>query len=265
MDTQEKVDLIIQFSLLVAGQSDDYRNRQLGPIHFVKYVYLADLFFSMENEGQTFTGILWKFHKFGPWSQQVNERIDPALAIIGAEKQSLPSDFGKDDWHRWFLSDDYLLKKIERALPINITLCLEREILRYGKNTSDLLHFVYSTPPMLNAAPGELLDFSTAVKEKLSDEEYQPAMQRLTVKQMKKFDNHLVDLREKNQARLMRKKEHFKGRVKSLFEPIADEVYEEGMKWLDSLAGEPVPVGEFKAEFDESIWKSALRSPDDLS
>jgi hypothetical protein len=42
------------------------------------------------------------FYKFGPWSQAVNERIDPALAAIGANKKTFPSNFDdKNDWFRW--------------------------------------------------------------------------------------------------------------------------------------------------------------------
>jgi hypothetical protein len=43
------------------------------------YVYLADLAYAEANRGKTFTGIDWQFYKFGPWSQTVNDRIEPAL------------------------------------------------------------------------------------------------------------------------------------------------------------------------------------------
>ena len=38
-----KADLILQYALLLAGQEDDFFDRQLGPIHLLKYCYLADL------------------------------------------------------------------------------------------------------------------------------------------------------------------------------------------------------------------------------
>jgi hypothetical protein len=41
-----KIDLLIQYTLLVAGQEDEYLDRQLGPIHLIKYVYLADLVYA---------------------------------------------------------------------------------------------------------------------------------------------------------------------------------------------------------------------------
>jgi len=85
-----KIDLLIQYAILIAGQEDDYLDRQLGPIHLIKYVYLADLAQAERNCGETFTGIAWQFYKFGPWSQAVNERIEPALAAIGANKNHFP-------------------------------------------------------------------------------------------------------------------------------------------------------------------------------
>lgn len=77
-----KVDKIIQFALLVAGEEDDFRDRQLGPIHLIKYVYLADLAYAKHHDGETFTGAKWQFYKFGPWAQEVNQRIEPALLYI---------------------------------------------------------------------------------------------------------------------------------------------------------------------------------------
>ena len=77
-----KIDLLIQYAILIAGQEDEYLDRRLGPIHLIKYVYLADLAYAERNCGETFTEIAWQFYKFGPWSQAVNERIKPALAAI---------------------------------------------------------------------------------------------------------------------------------------------------------------------------------------
>ena len=88
MMKSSKIDLLIQYAILIAGQEDEYFDRQLGPIHLIKYVYLADLAYAECNCGETFTGIAWQFYKFGPWSQAANERIDPALAAIGANKKT---------------------------------------------------------------------------------------------------------------------------------------------------------------------------------
>lgn len=108
-----KVDLIIQYALLVAGQEDDYENRQLGPIHLIKYTYLADLYFARKNNGEIYTGIKWLFYKFGPWSQEVNSRIEPALLSINADQKIFESRYEeRNDWVRWVKHDDYLLEGV---------------------------------------------------------------------------------------------------------------------------------------------------------
>lgn len=36
-----RVDAIIKYALSVASQNDNFTERELGPIHLIKYVYLA--------------------------------------------------------------------------------------------------------------------------------------------------------------------------------------------------------------------------------
>jgi hypothetical protein len=134
------VDLVIQYSLLVAGDEDDYFDRQLGPIHIIKYVYLADLSYARLNNGQSFTGIDWQFYKFGPWSQAVHARIEPALNAIHANRKQFSSDYDdKEDWVRWDLHDDRLLEEKRRTLPPIIRMDLKRDIHKFGKDTPSLL------------------------------------------------------------------------------------------------------------------------------
>ena len=131
--------------LLVAGEEDSPFDRQLGPIHLLKYVYLADLVNARRNDGKVFTGADWRFHKFGPWSNAIHEVIDPALRKIGAEKLKLASDYGEDDWVRYSVRDDRLLTEKGRSLPAWIALELRRDIHKFGKDTPALLDYVYKT------------------------------------------------------------------------------------------------------------------------
>ena len=65
---QERVDLLIQYILSVAAQGwGDFDDKEVGPIHIIKYVYLADLAYAMRHGGETYTDIPWRFHNFGPW------------------------------------------------------------------------------------------------------------------------------------------------------------------------------------------------------
>jgi hypothetical protein len=261
-----KIDLIIQYALLVAGQEDEYVYRQLGPIHLIKYVYLADLACAERNHGQTFTGINWQFYKFGPWSQKVHERIEPALIELNANKKEIPSKFNdKDDWIRWQLTDDDLLDNIERQLPVYITSPLRRDIHRFGSDTTSLLSYVYQTSPMLLAAPHEYLDFSHLNQTNPQTELSSPSKyEELSASKKKKFKKRIQELRKKNAERSAAGR-----RTTQLVNPVTspryDNVYYEGLKWLDSLAGSPLKECEVEAIFSDSVWKSSTRKGEDVS
>lgn len=258
------VDLLLQYALLVAGEEDEYIDRQLGPIHLIKYVYLADLAYAQHNEGKTFTGIGWQFYKFGPWSQAVNERIEPALLTIGADKKTFPSNYeDKDDWIRWSLRDERLLQEKEWKLPTDITMYLKRYVHRFGKDTFSLLDYVYSTRPMLSAAPNDYLDFSLAV-EGASSAESEPQQLRidnLSAKKKKKFKERMRVLQEKYKSRGPKELRL----VNPVKNPRYDEIYEEGIAWLDDLAGQQLTPGEKVAEFSDEVWKSPARKGEDVS
>jgi hypothetical protein len=167
MPDKEKIDHILQYALLVAGQNEDPYVRQVGPIHLVKYVYLADMDYAKYNEGQTYTGIEWKFHHFGPWSPTVFNQIEVALTPFGAVKKSFPSKFSDDDCIRWSMPfDEATFGELRKALPMEIRHAVPDYVEKYRDDTTSLLHFVYATRPMLHAAPGEVLDFHLLVEPK---------------------------------------------------------------------------------------------------
>lgn len=255
---QQRVDLVIQYSLLVAGEADEFFERQLGPIHLIKYVYLADLAHA-KRHGTSFTGTNWRFHKFGPWAQTVNERIAPALAAIGAEVKTFPSDYeDKQYWTRYFLRDEHLLREKASALPGAITLSLPMNIRRYGKDTPTLLDYVYRTAPMLVAAPGETLDLSIETQPSMirDGDPPKPKAETLSVKRHRKLGERIASLSTRE-----------RGKSPRLINPVNtaryDEVYMAGLTWLDELAGPTVQPGEYTAEFSEDIWKSPTRKGPD--
>ena len=266
MMKSSKIDLLIQYAILIAGQEDEYLDRQLGPIHLIKYVYLADLAYAERNCGETFTGIAWQFYKFGPWSQAVNERIEPALAAIGANKKTFPSNFDdKNDWFRWQITDDRLLDDIERQLPFPVTSRLKRDIHKFGQDTPSLLSYVYRTSPMLLAAPNEYLDFSHLNQKSEDIKKPLPLKKEsLTAREKKKFKEGMQKIREKNVERQSadRRKTQL---VNPVPKPKYDDVYYDGLKWLDSLSGPPLPEGEKEAVFSDSVWKSSSRRGEDVS
>ena len=259
-----KIDQIIQYSLLAAGDKDNSYDRQLGPIHLIKYVYLADLSYARSNNGNSYTGINWQFYKFGPWSQTVNSRIEPALLAIHANKSQFPSDYeDKEDWVRWELRNDSLLNEKQRALPPVITRNLRQDIRTFGKDTPSLLDYVYKTKPMLSAAPNEYLDLSLVIEDKplKSEDQQSLRMDSLSNKKKKEFSQKMADLRKQHQQRKSTKPKL----INPVKNPRYDKVYEEGVAWLESLSGDQFSAGEFSAEFSGEVWKSSTRKGNDVS
>ncbi len=258
-----KINTIIQFSLLVAGQEDEFLDRGLGAIHLIKYVYLADLIFA-ERKGHSYTGVNWQFYKFGPWSQCVNSQIDSAVAAIHAEKFTRESDYGDDEWIRWNKTDQRLLDTLENKIPIGIRSSLRKHVHRFTNNTSALLDFVYQSKPMLSAAPLEYLDFSLAQKTQPEKPEAHTGwLEKQSKNKQTKFKERIKALREKRRGQ--QKQERSRKLVKPKVEPIYDDVYEKGVQWLDSLAGQELPTGQLTAEFSDDIWKYAGRSEQNVS
>jgi len=258
------IDKILQYALLAAGREDDPFDRQLGPIHLIKYVYLADLAYAKEYDGQTFTGVKWQFYKFGPWAQVVNGRIESSLTEIGAEKKTFPSDYeDRDEWFRWRAVYDESAKILERELPIIITSSVKRNVHRFGKDTPELLAYVYSTQPMRSAAPNEYLDFLHLRKIRKSIiEEPQELVKKMSVKKKRILKEKRDNLRALAAKKLAAKRR--KSLVKPHKPPRYDDVYFEGLTWLDSLAGEKMAEGESEAVFSDSIWKSAARRDENV-
>ena len=252
---QQKVDKIIQCALAIASQAEDFRDRELGPIHLIKYVYLADLAYAQSHDGETYTGIPWQFYHFGPWDLGLFQHLDDATSLNHIQRREIQSEYDKD-FTRWRYTNRHDASIDEEAfrsrLPVSIFSTLKNNIKRFGQDTYELLDFVYKTSPMLNAAPEEFLsfDFKKTTPLPSSQEE------KLTAKQQKKRKATLKKIQEKLAEK--RKKPRRK-RLKKAAEPVYDEVFEKGVEWLDSLAGAPVEEHSGKVLFDENVWKSPSR------
>jgi hypothetical protein len=258
-----KLNLIIQYSLLAAGDEDNFEDRKLGSIHIIKYVYLADLCYAKYNDGKTYTGVDWTFYKFGPWSQQVNAQIEPALVAINANRVRFSSDFeDKEDWVRWDINDEFLFTERRNQLPPKLASRLKQLIHQFGKDTPALLDYVYKTAPMLHAAPNEKLDFSIVV----SEESAQVGLicteiKERTTKQKKKFSEGMKLLREKYKKNQAQKLNLINPSQNSRY----DEIYEQGLDWLESLSGEPFAPTTLEVEFSPEVWKSSARRNNEFS
>ncbi len=255
-----RVDLVLKYTLAVAGQQDPGR-QELGPIHLLKYVYLADLAFAEQHEGATFTAAPWRFYLFGPWAEQVYERISPTMQVMGATERRFSYSRFEGEGIRWFLHDEQMLSSLEGQLPVELALSIKRFVGAYGNDTYGLLHHVYATPPMLWAAPGESLNFSRARTEQAevrsSATTQQPAQSKSDLRRRRKL---MTQLRERVTAKLEQPR-----RTKSpQTPPRYDGVFFDGVRWLDTLAGPPIEPGEGELEFSEEVWKSRGRGEPSL-
>lgn len=264
-----RIDLVLKYVLAAAGQEDP-GNQEVGPIHLIKYVYLGDLAYAEAHEGRTFTGCNWQFYHFGPWCREIHQRIEPVVADVQAKEKRITSPKVESDVVRFRLVDDALYEQLDSTLPFDLVRAIRRAVHEFGSDTYSLLDFVYKTDPMLNAAPGEALVFKPPAREIMSDEgpvraeDMTTVKQDLTAKEKKRRKEKLEALRGKIRARLKEKLESTEMAVPDPA-PRYDEVFMEGQKWLDQLAGDPVEESSGELVVSETVWKSRARSEKEIS
>lgn len=252
-----RVDNLLRYILAVAGQ-EDLGNRALGPIHLVKYVYLADLAHSQRHKGSTYTNAPWIFHHFGPWSTEVYTRIETVVREIDASERKISSPKYGDDFFRWELVDDELFEELDRKLPFAITLDIKKAVHEFGDDTSALLHYVYATDPILRAAPGEYLFFKPYPEYEEDTIETQTSTKAQGL-------NKTVRKRLKEKIEAMLSEKLAKKKKPSVYtQPRYDQVFFEGQKWLDEIAGEPIESQKGQLSFSKEIWKSPSRTESDV-
>lgn len=255
-----KIELIVRYALARAAHGDTPWERQLGPIHLLKAVYLADLAFAERNQGASFTGAEWVFYHYGPWSPAVMGCVR-AVAVAIAMETVYSSTKYESDTVRWSIADLEEAAEVEAAaerdLPGPVMSAVKRAVRDYGTDTTGLLHHVYGTPPMLNAAPHERLDFTSAVASappQAAAVEQPPISRR----QEKKREEALRELHERAKKKLTELRER-RALMTPARRPRYDEVFVAGQRWLDELGGS-VEEAEGEVEFDEGVWKSPWRS-----
>lgn len=256
MIDKDRIRDTIVFALLTAAENDDYTRRELGEIHLIKYLYLADLAHARWNHGQSFTGTDWIFYKFGPWSQMLHAAILACLTEVGAELHTFSSRFGEEDCKRWHIPHDAdELGQLRARLPLEVKQSLSAAIQKYANDTASLLDAVYASEPMLRAAPGERLELLGVDKPQPepAQEAFIPFMERLSSSQRKRFKEEKRALSSRMAERLARQSTPAKSDVPR------DEDYAAILQWLDNIAGPNMPR-DVEVTFSDSVWKSSARS-----
>ncbi len=253
-----KIELLIKYVLAVAGRESGL-DREIGAMHIIKYIYLADLAYAELNNGETCTGLPWRFHHYGPWCYELHERIEPTLADAGAGKRQIQSKYD-NDFIRWTNTDGNLFDEIDLQIDRIVTRSIQTSHGNFANSTHDLLRHVYRTKPMLYAAPEERLNFTLALN-KYPEEVCEKTAPPYAAKLEKKRESAIEEIKEGIKVRLERKKKRTRVKVR----PKYDEIFEEGVKWLDSLAGPQIEATRGRLIISDEIWKSeARRDPDGL-
>ncbi len=111
---------------------------------------------------------------------------------------------------------------------------------------------------MLRAAPGEHLSFKSSAEYEEDTKETQSSIkvQRLSKTAKKR-------LKEKIEVMLSEKLAE-KKKPSVYTPPRYDQVFFEGQKWLDELAGEPIESQQGQLSFSKEIWKLPSRTESDV-
>lgn len=259
---QEHLILIYQYALLLAAE-ENWDQRELGPIHLLKFACLADLAHAKYNGGETYTGIEWKFHTFGPWSNPAHALIQTAADELGAETKTIPSAYDEGDFIRYVVRGDQdelkrQEKDLRQKLPLDIRGAIQSAVHEYKADTKKLLHAVYATVPMLMAAPGDILDFHAVVREPVAAyavEERAPAQVALSKKKTSMLKSRMAELRKQCSQNFTRAK----AERTPPSEPDSTGELAEVTAWLDQLAGPAFPEEGAHVTFAKEVWKSEAR------
>jgi hypothetical protein len=256
MDIQ-RIHALIRFILAVSSDDEDWKSRELGPIHIIKYVFLADMYCADKNSGGTYTGINWKFHSFGPWDYDFYKEIPNAVKMIGGDVRKFESLYDKDGER--FSLNDCSPDDAAKDLPLSFVYLLQNDIRKFGSSTNELLHYVYTTPPMTNAVPGQFLDFSHPVflRHQEQSRELSPEM---TARGKKKQQQRIYEIREKIALQLETKR---KKRIKPA-QPRYDEIFFKGTMELDRDLHSPLEHHQGVLQVNESAWPGNWRKNLDL-
>jgi hypothetical protein len=251
---KEKLEKLIGYILLVAAQRDP-EDRDLGAIHILKYVYIADLEYAKYNNGITYTEIDWQFFKFGPWSNELYRNIEPTIEIFGGEIITIPSK-SYDDTKRYRLEDDHLFNKLDRELPTYITSPIQWAVRKFSNDTESLLHYVYLTEPMLNARPGVSLVFLAAPK--LLKEEHIQKIE-MTPKQEKKWKTAISEAKDKFHKLTEKKLSEEQECQKNIPTLKIDKSYLEALDTFEKMDGPTISESTGTLIFSDDVWQSDWR------
>lgn len=187
------------FIVCYAGE----RDINLTTLRLVKFLYLADLYFARHHSGQTFTGFPWRFVHYGPYCAEVLQEIDLAESQGLIDAGSMESKFVDKDYTLYTCREGDSAR-LRKNLPDEMISPLQRAIRKYGDDTPALLDYVYfDTEPMEGVRKGNLLDFSKARPQVISEPVPVRRLSKAEVEEGRKHIRALVEQSKRGQQNLI--------------------------------------------------------------
>lgn len=136
----------------------------LGKTALVKLVYLLDVE-HYRRYGTLATGLKWRFHHYGPYTEELEAAIrsNPYITVAGDNISRRAYRFGRDEsWRE-------IYRAFRSQFGLRVEQIAERIVADWGEEPLVvILNYVYfETEPMQNARRGAVLDFSTIPRETL--------------------------------------------------------------------------------------------------
>ncbi len=201
------------------------RGEALTPIRLVKFLYLADLYHARQAKGHTATGWPWAFVHYGPFCGQALDAIDAAVRRGVIEAGPYQSRYDGEQ-HFIYRSPSKERPKAAEIIPVAVAGVLQAAIATWSGDTAGLLDHVYfETEPMVQATPGQRLDFSVAQWPSRPEP---VAMKRLSPKMVAQAREALARLRARTALGLARSREEAEGEIR-------DEAYQTYLERLESV------------------------------
>ncbi len=136
-----------------------------GKTKLVKLLYLIDVENCRRRRG-TLSGLEWHFYHYGPYAFEIDDALDELALDIPQETVSTLRG------HKViiFRPDGDLRPRLADYVQLRELRLVNKVIREWGETdlNSLLNHVYFHTEPMINAKRGDLLDFSTVQRRKIS-------------------------------------------------------------------------------------------------
>jgi uncharacterized phage-associated protein len=213
--SRENVNTVKDILLSLLSEAE-HKNYPVGKTQLVKYLYLVELDYFMDNK-KRLTDLEWKFYHYGPYAFE----LESILELPEFAKKEFPLEGGKT-YQRFALAESLQTYDL---VDTKVSLIIKRVIGQWGnKSLRELLDYVYfDTEPMEAVKKrGDVLDFSTIRKE----------MSNVVIplKASKKTEEQIAELRRHIAPTLKRFGEQ---RIREIHK---DKDYEEAMRaWNEDM------------------------------